>query len=300
MMGHEGRGVFVNPGNRQEATIQDRPVEERLVEASLNGPFHLVAVGPFDEYRCCAPQRLMPTATITPLPIVSPTPAPIPIMIPLPINWDQNANGDRVINPRSWIIGLYLWYYGAGVVRKRCRSLDTTRRLYRLSTIKDGAIGICQTPQIHEQGISGNVFRICHEGTFGTHCPGGGPCLFSRRSYERCQPVRKWHLYFYLILCIRIACCDLSTTQNDENAHKDKMDMPTIAARVKRLSVEEIPKKVPDPQELIIDKNQILDRVQQRHEGYNFITKTLQVHYLLFNILAVSNERRSSLCRNSS
>jgi hypothetical protein len=75
--------------------------------------------------------------------------------------------------------------------------------------------------------------------------------------------------------------------------------MPTITARAKRLSVEEITKKKLDPQELLTNKDQILNRVQHRAEGNNFITKTQQAHYLLFNILAVSDRERSSLCRSS-
>jgi purine nucleosidase len=46
MMGHEGRGVFVDSYNGPEATIQDKFAEEWLVEASHNEPFHLVAIGP--------------------------------------------------------------------------------------------------------------------------------------------------------------------------------------------------------------------------------------------------------------
>jgi hypothetical protein len=79
----------------------------------------------------------------------------------------------------------------------------------------------------------------------------------------------------------------------------DKVDIPTITARAKRLFVEEIPKKELDPQELLTNNDQILERVQQRAEGYNVITKTQQAHYLLFNILAVSDRQRSSLCRSS-
>jgi hypothetical protein len=75
--------------------------------------------------------------------------------------------------------------------------------------------------------------------------------------------------------------------------------MPTITARAKRVYVEEIPEKKLDPQELITNKDQILKRVQRRAEGYHFINKTQQAHYLVFNILAVSDRQRSSLCRSS-
>ena len=50
-------------------------------------------------------------------------------------------------------------------------------------------------------------------------------------------------------------------------------DVPAIEARVKKLSGEGIPKKELDPQEILANKEQILDRVQLRAEEYNFIFK---------------------------
>jgi purine nucleosidase len=47
MLGHEGHGVFDDPYHGPEATIQDKPAEKWLVEASYKEPFHLVAIGPF-------------------------------------------------------------------------------------------------------------------------------------------------------------------------------------------------------------------------------------------------------------
>lgn len=65
--------------------------------------------------------------------------------------------------------------------------------------------------------------------------------------------------------------------------------MPTVTARAKGLSVEEILKKKLNPQELLTNKDQIFHHVQQRAEGYHLITKTQQAYDLLFNILAVSD-----------
>ena len=50
-------------------------------------------------------------------------------------------------------------------------------------------------------------------------------------------------------------------------------DVPTIEARVKKLSEKGIPKKNLNPKELLANKQQILDRVQRRGEEYNFILK---------------------------
>ena len=55
-----------------------------------------------------------------------------------------------------------------------------------------------------------------------------------------------------------------------ELAERD-WDRPALEARVKRLSQEGIPKKKLDPKEILANKEQILDRVQQRGEEYNFI-----------------------------
>jgi len=58
----------------------------------------------------------------------------------------------------------------------------------------------------------------------------------------------------------------------DELAARD-WDIPALEARIRKLSAEGIPKKVLNPQELLANKEQILDRVQLRAEEYNFITK---------------------------
>ncbi len=50
-------------------------------------------------------------------------------------------------------------------------------------------------------------------------------------------------------------------------------DMPAIEARHKRLSAEGIPKKTLHRDEILADKEQILDRVQQRAEEYNFFAR---------------------------
>jgi C_GCAxxG_C_C family probable redox protein len=50
-------------------------------------------------------------------------------------------------------------------------------------------------------------------------------------------------------------------------------DVPALQARINKLAKEGIPKKKLDPKELLANKQQILDRVQQRAEGYNFILK---------------------------
>jgi C_GCAxxG_C_C family probable redox protein len=50
-------------------------------------------------------------------------------------------------------------------------------------------------------------------------------------------------------------------------------DVPAIEARVRKMSAEGIPKKKLDPKEILANKEQILDRVQQRAEEYNFFLK---------------------------
>ena len=50
-------------------------------------------------------------------------------------------------------------------------------------------------------------------------------------------------------------------------------DVPAIEARIKKLSKEGIPKKKLNRDEIVANREQILDRVQQRAEEYNFITK---------------------------
>jgi len=49
--------------------------------------------------------------------------------------------------------------------------------------------------------------------------------------------------------------------------------IPELEARIRKLSLEGIPRKKLDPKEILANKQQILDRVQLRGEEYNFITK---------------------------
>jgi len=58
----------------------------------------------------------------------------------------------------------------------------------------------------------------------------------------------------------------------DELAERD-WDVQAIEARVKKMAVEGIPRKKLNRDEILANKQQILDRVQQRAEEYNFITK---------------------------
>lgn len=57
-----------------------------------------------------------------------------------------------------------------------------------------------------------------------------------------------------------------------ELAERD-WDVPTIEARFRKLEAGGIPGKTIKRDEILADKQQILDRVQQRAEEYNFITK---------------------------
>ncbi len=50
-------------------------------------------------------------------------------------------------------------------------------------------------------------------------------------------------------------------------------DVPALEARVKKLAAEGIPRKTLNRDEILANKQQILDRVQRRGEEYNFITK---------------------------
>jgi len=50
-------------------------------------------------------------------------------------------------------------------------------------------------------------------------------------------------------------------------------DIPAIEARIKKLAAEGIPKKKLDPKEILVNKKQILDRVQRRGEEYNFFAR---------------------------
>jgi C_GCAxxG_C_C family probable redox protein len=58
----------------------------------------------------------------------------------------------------------------------------------------------------------------------------------------------------------------------DELAQRD-WDMPAIEARYKRMATEGIPKKTLNRDEVLANKQQILDRVQQRAEEYNFLAR---------------------------
>jgi C_GCAxxG_C_C family probable redox protein len=57
-----------------------------------------------------------------------------------------------------------------------------------------------------------------------------------------------------------------------ELAERD-WDVPALEARVKNLAAEGIPKKTLNRDEVLANKQQILDRVQRRAEEYNFILK---------------------------
>ena len=50
-------------------------------------------------------------------------------------------------------------------------------------------------------------------------------------------------------------------------------DVPALEARIKKLAEEGIPRKTLSRDEMLANKPQILDRVQQRAEEYNFIAK---------------------------
>lgn len=50
-------------------------------------------------------------------------------------------------------------------------------------------------------------------------------------------------------------------------------DIPAIEARVKKLAAEGIPRKKLDRDEILANKEQILDRVQRRGEEYNFLAR---------------------------
>jgi C_GCAxxG_C_C family probable redox protein len=50
-------------------------------------------------------------------------------------------------------------------------------------------------------------------------------------------------------------------------------DIPALEARIRKLSKEGIPKKKLNPEEILANKEQILDRVQLRAEEYNFMLK---------------------------
>jgi len=50
-------------------------------------------------------------------------------------------------------------------------------------------------------------------------------------------------------------------------------DIPALEARIKKLSEKGIPKKKLNPKELLANRQQVIDRVRQRAEEYNFILK---------------------------
>jgi len=58
----------------------------------------------------------------------------------------------------------------------------------------------------------------------------------------------------------------------DELAARD-WDEPGLQARIRKLAAEGIPRKTLDRDEILANKEQILDRVQRRAEEYNFVTK---------------------------
>ena len=57
-----------------------------------------------------------------------------------------------------------------------------------------------------------------------------------------------------------------------ELAERD-WDLPAIEARYKKLAANGIPRKEPDRDEILANKQQILDRVQRRAEEYNFLAR---------------------------
>ena len=57
-----------------------------------------------------------------------------------------------------------------------------------------------------------------------------------------------------------------------ELAERD-WDVPALEARYKKLAAEGIPRKTLDRDEVLANKQQILDRVQQRGEEYNFLAR---------------------------
>ena len=50
-------------------------------------------------------------------------------------------------------------------------------------------------------------------------------------------------------------------------------DVPAIEARFRKLEAEGIPRKTLDRNEIMTNKQKIMDRVERRAEEYNFITK---------------------------
>jgi C_GCAxxG_C_C family probable redox protein len=58
----------------------------------------------------------------------------------------------------------------------------------------------------------------------------------------------------------------------DELAQRD-WDMPAIEARYKKMATEGIPKRALNRDEVLANKQQILDRIQQRAEEYNLLAR---------------------------
>ena len=61
-------------------------------------------------------------------------------------------------------------------------------------------------------------------------------------------------------------------TRVDELAER-AWDVPAIEARYKKLAAEGMPRKTLNRDEILVNKQQILDRVERRAEEYNLITK---------------------------
>jgi C_GCAxxG_C_C family probable redox protein len=58
----------------------------------------------------------------------------------------------------------------------------------------------------------------------------------------------------------------------DELAQRD-WNEPALQARIRKLAAEGIPRKILNREEILANKEEILDRVQRRAEEYNFVTK---------------------------
>jgi len=58
-----------------------------------------------------------------------------------------------------------------------------------------------------------------------------------------------------------------------EELEERDWDLPALEARYKVLAAQGIRKKTPEPQELLANKQQILDRVQRRAEEYNLLAR---------------------------
>jgi C_GCAxxG_C_C family probable redox protein len=67
---------------------------------------------------------------------------------------------------------------------------------------------------------------------------------------------------------------DYTTLKNkvDELSERE-WDVPRLQAKIRKLIAEDIPKKTINAEELIANREEILDRVQLRAEEYNFILK---------------------------